>query len=481
LYEAKTKTSAIFSSIFTAFEVTKTPRVDTSELFTIYFPADHTGFDLMLDSIDIKFDSLGNPTICTRLANFCKTLDVTNPDTTPIVIPDAEVAGLKSLPFTLCSQAFDKLDISQLGTNTSLYSTGFFDSGLDATGYRNALQTFIQSNYPGISAAIQRPRFINVDSNGNYLFWVGIFNTNNNNYIFGKTVSLKKENDKCVMTGNQRPFSISVITKVASAVRVDDSNSSGAPITAGGLSIYASNIDDFGNKLDLPIDSDGLPLIKDSNGSYLPVKSLELSWCNTSNTCAPMNSLILGTYGYNDPSNNRLVAFFSSFKSVGIDSADTFYNGNPNPIQVRMLDGSGNELKKIRLPSPGHFFSPDEEKFIVLPSILNAKTLLANTSTANPTTFSVNVPPGVTLYSANLRLMTINTSLGIPNFGSGSSRTITSISTTLYPETQVSIDQSISDLPFRSINLNGNGPMRTPYPYSVVYFWSPTCPNCGSL
>jgi len=479
LYEAKTKTSAIFSSIFTAFEVTKTPRVDTSELFTIYFPTDHTGFDLMLDSIDIKFDTLGNPTICTRLTNFCKTLDVTNPDTTPIVIPDAEVSGLKNLPFTLCSQTFDKLDINQLGINASLYSTGFFDSGLDAAGYRNALQDLIKTKYSGISAAIYRPRFINVDSNGNYLFLVGVFNTTNNTYLFGKSFYLKAEGGKCVMVGDQFPFSVSASTLVASWNRVDGTSTTSAARALGGITANAASVDSFGNILVRSIDSNNLPIFTDATGATLPVKSLSLSWCNTNNECLQMMTLNLKRWGsFEDDTSSRVAGVFKSFSYLGISSPDIFYNGNPYPVEVKMLGDNSIELKKIRLPIIGNYISSNEEKVITLPSITNPTTLLTSVTT-DSTIFNVNVPSGDLLQGATLQLLSIN-SIGQPYFSNNASATSVGINAT-YPVTQVTISKGMSDqFAYRAITLNGTGKITNPFRYKLTYFWSPTCTQCGT-
>lgn len=450
---AKTAVNTIFSNIFQAFAVSS-----STDLLTTNFPTNHTGLDFILDALNVKFDALGNPTVCTKLLNTCKTLNLSNLDTTAISITQNEINSLTSAPIATCSNSIKAFTSTSLTTDTSIYASDFLNSGLDAAGYRQAMS----SRLGNLSANFNNPTFIGTDPNNNFVFAFDYFNSANNQYVGTFSMPFKLNGSNCVMAGDQLPFWIQATSQITVQTRVD--GSSDAAVTTStpvrGINFRAGG-DGFGGT--------SVQNTVTVNGSPVTVQTLQFYMCDANNSCT--NRLMDMTKGSNNngyyftPNNVNTIPVVS-YASAGINSADSFYNGNPNPILVKMLDGSSNVLRQVRLKIRGGFISASEMNAITLPSVTNAQTVLSTNSTlANPS-LNINIPSGIVVQGLSLASGPMTGQVtSTSKYVMGTSTSSFTISRTI---------DSSSD--YRSLQMNANTTSGTPI--SIKYVWSPTCTGC---
>jgi hypothetical protein len=260
---AKSSVNTIFANIFQAFSVN-----NSIDLLNTNFLTNHTGLDLILDALNVKFDAEGNPTICTKLLNFCKTLDLDNLDTSAILISTSELLSIDNTPIASCSKAINSLTSSRITADSSLYASDFLNSGADAKLYRQSLS----EKFGDITAAFNNPIFIGIDSNSNYIFQFDFFNTTTNLYAGSSTIPFKLDGGgNCVMAGDQLPFFIEAISQITVQTRVD--NTSDVAVTTSspvrGLLFRAS-----GN---------ASPGTVNVNGESVIIKTLQFFMCDSSN------------------------------------------------------------------------------------------------------------------------------------------------------------------------------------------------------
>lgn len=454
LATAKSAVNSIFSNVFQAFQVTS-----GVDLLTTNFATNHTGLDLILDALNVKFDALGNPTICTKLLNACKTIDLNSVDDSSLSITQNEINSLSSAPLAACSSSIKSLTSSSMANDTSLYASDFLNSGLDAVGYRQALA----SKFGGLNANFSNPVFVGADFNNNFVFVFDYFNASSNQYVGSFSMPFKMSGGSCVMAGDQLPFWIQATSQITVQTRVDGTNDS-AVTTASpvrGL-VFRAGGDGFGGT--------GVQNTVTVDGAPVTIQTLQFYMCDANNSCT--NHLMDMTKGGNNngyyytPNNVNTIPVIS-YATAGINTPNAFYNGNPNPILVKMLDSNSAVQKQVRLKIRGGYISASEMNAITLPSISNAQTVLSTNATLVNPTLNLTVPRGIVVQGLSLASgLTSGQVTSTSKFVMSGATTAVNVSRTI----DVSSD-------YRSIQLNANTVSGTPI--WIKYVWSPSCSGCS--
>ncbi len=455
LSQANTAVNSIFAEVFKAFSVSV-----GSDLLKTNFAVNHTGLDFVLDALRIKFDAMGNPTVCTKLLHTCRTFDLANLDTSALPITQAEVSLLNAAPISTCSNSIKSITGESITSNPLRYAPDFLNSGLDGAAYRQALA----AKLGGLSAAFNNPIFVGTDANDNYVFQFDYLNASNNQYAGSFSMPFKLNSAReCVMAGDQLPFQIQAASQITAQIRVDGTNE--AAVTTAtpirGL-VFRAGGDGFGGtSVQNTVTVDGSPV---------QIWTLQFFLCDANNDCSKLlMEMVKGSnnngFYYTPNGVNTIPAI--SYRTAGLASAEAFYNGNPRPILVKMLDQNSMVRKQARINVRGAFISEREMTALSLPSVTNAQALLgASGSTVNPQ-LDLNIPNGVLVQGVSVSSGLVSGQVtSTPKFvlrgASGSftvSRTITSDST------------------YRSIQLGASttgGAI-----IAIKYVWSPTCSGCS--
>ena len=444
LANAKTAINSIFSSIFSQFSVDA-----NVDLLTTSFATNHTGIDLILDSMAVIFDNAGNPTVCTKVLNACKVFSLSSLDTTPIVLSTANLNLIRSVPVVACSNLISSLSSASFATfNSSLYDANFLNSGLNAQAYSS--NTYNKFN--GINASMNTPLFVGQDVNSNYIFQFYVYNNTTNQYAGTQSMAFKLNSaGNCVMAGDQLPFWIQVNSQITYNTRISGTFGGSTTPTASPGAVTASPVagiyfkaggDSFGNSTAL----DNVTV----NGNSVTIQTLNFYLCDASNHCN--TPLITMTKGFTNngyyylPSNVNTLPIVS-YSSLGINSAATFYNGNPNPIKVDMLDANNAVKATTYLKIKGSYISPSELQAITLPSVSNAQAVLNTQSDLVNPALNLSVPSGTIVQSLSL---TSGPNNGTPTTDAIFVLSASSGSTTFNKTISASTDS------YRSIQLNGS-------------------------
>jgi hypothetical protein len=457
LQSANSSVNSIFQTVFSKLGVS-----NSVNLLTTSFSTNHTGLDLVLDSMSVIFDASGNPTLCTKISNSCKILNLGNLDTTPINITQQQLALINSVPLVACSQFINALSSNSFSSYTSsLFDAGFLNSGLNAQQYSSAMSNKLGS----INATFNTPIYLGQDANNNYLFQFYVFNNTLKEYAGTQTMQFKLNGSNCVMAGDQLPFSFKVTSQITYYTRVSGSFggvSNPAAVSSVVTSTPISGIyfnvggDGFG-------DSNALDVVN-SNGSAVTIQTVKFYFCDSNNNCN--NHLIDLTKGYTNngfyytPNGVNSLPLVD-YASVGITSAASFYNGNANPIQVQMFDGNNNLIQTSYLKLKGGFVSQNDLQAINLPSVTNAQTILNTQVDLQNPQLNINIPSGTLVQSASL---TNGPSNGTPTTTNMFVLSSSSLNLTINKTISASNDS------YRSIMLNGS--TTNGKPISVKYVFS---------
>jgi hypothetical protein len=460
---AKTAVNAIFTNIFSAFNVST-----SIDLLTTSFSANHTGMDLVLDSMGVYFDAIGNPTLCTKISNQCKVFTLSSLDTSPISLSAQTIASINSVPFQACSTFINGLGSSSFATyNSGLYDASFLNSGLTSQAYSSAMAAKLS----GVSASFNTPIYVGQDANNNHIFQFFVFNNGTNQYAGTQSMSFKSSGgNNCVMVGDQLSFWIQVSSQITSYTRVDGSfagaqNPAGSPsvVTAAPITglYFKAGGDGFGNSgaLDNLVNQGSPPV-----ATATTIQRLQFNLCDASNNCnTPLIELRKGNANngfYYVPSNVNTIPVVS-YSSINLNSPTSFYNGNANPIQVKMLDGNNTVQQTTYLKIRGGFISQAELQAVTLPSVSNATSILNTQSNLSAPSLSINIPTGTIVQSISL---TSGPNNGTPTTSSAFVLSTSSLSSTMNQSINVATDN------YRSIMLNGS--TATGKPISVKYVFS---------
>ena len=441
---AKTAVNSIFSNVFSQFSV-----ASNMDLLTTSFPANHAGIDLILDSMSVIFDHSGNPTVCTKILNTCKVFTIAALDTSPITLSAANINSIRSVPVDACSNFVTNLNSTSFSTfNSSLYDDNFLNSGLSAQSYNSNFY----SKLNGINASFNTPLFIGQDVNGNYIFQFYVYNTTTNQYAGTQSMAFKLNGaGSCVIAGDQLPFWIQVSSQITYNTRINGTFGGAPTPTANAGTVTTAPIagiyfkaggDSFGNSAAL----DNVSV----SGSPITIQTLQFYLCDANNICnTPLITMTKGSSnnGYYYTPNNVNTLPIVSYSSLGITSATSFYNGNPNPIKVVMRDSANAVQATTYLKIKGAYISPSELQAINLPSVSNVSDILNTQSDlANPT-LNLAIPTGSIIQSVSL---TSGSNSGAPTTNSIFVLSSSSTSSTFSKTVSVSNDN------YRSIQLNGS-------------------------
>jgi hypothetical protein len=453
LESAKAAVRSIFSNVFQAFAVSS-----DVDLLAKNFATDHTGFDLLLDAVNVRFDIAGNPTLCTKVLNICKTLNLANVDTSPIAFSASESSALQAVPIAACSNAINALSVTSMTSDSAIYASDFLNAGLNAQGYMAGLAGL----FSGKSVTFKNPLYVGSDANNNYVFQFDYYDSADNTYVGGMSTPFKLDvNGKCVLAGDQLPFTIQVFSQIFAQSRVDGT-SNPAVTTSSPLRglIFRAGGDGFGGQ--------GTATVK-VNGNDVTITKLQFLMCDSNQTCsAPMIEMVKAVTNsgfYYTPGNVNTLPV-KDYSSVGINSSSDFYNGNPNPVVVKMFDANNVEQKRVSLKIRGGYISGADMNSLNLPSVTNAQAILSTQSTLVDPSLALNIPTGFIAQSASI-------SSGLASGKvSGTSKFVLSAtaSSIVVPRTLNPSDT------YRAITLTSN----TTGGISVFhkYVWSPVCSGC---
>lgn len=442
LSAAQSDLKQIFSNILSRYGV-----VANTDLLTTNLVQDHTGLDLILDSIAVNLDPLGNPVICNKLTSSCRTLNLASLDTASLPFTDADYTSLQQVPFDTCSRVIGNLTLSELTSSVALYDSQFVHSGATAAQFRS---NFSQA-YSGLNLKFNQALYIGKDGFDNFLFRFSVMDVNGR-YITDMVMPMKMSGARCVLAGNQLPFNIGVSSTIFKQERVDGTSNPNA-VTGGadaGLYFQVSGI----SSLSAP---------------YMgtEIKSVIFDYCAAQNSCtslvtmtkAPTNS------GFYFPTGEIP---FLKYSAINLNSS-SFYNGNPNPIRVTFRDANNATVNPpVYLRPNGGFISTAVVQNLTLPAVTNASSILAtgvnlSSPTVNFTTNSGIVVGGLRLNHGPYTAQVNGTTQMALTSSSGSVVVNDTITTT-------------TDT-YRSLTLTGSIPGGLGA-ITIKYVWSPLCDGC---
>ena len=446
LTSATTSVKTVFGDVFTAASVSATSLDFISNTFT----ANHTGLDLVLDSIQTSVNASGTVTLTNKLNG--TNLSVSTNSVTAMPFNAQAVTLMQNAPIKTCSDVLTGLTSTKLASDATIYDSSFLDSGRN----RSQFMTMISTVSSSTAFTIKMPIFAGVDGNNNYNFNMLLVNSSTGAYISDLSLAMKLVGSNCVLTGNQLPFEISIQPAIKHTVRVDGTTSanttatpvagievqlgsSGASLTYSGTAIASARIDmcDENNSCTL------LAKLSTSNGSsYFSLDSTNYSGTNYSFLQLipnPSFSLI------NSLSNPIKVSFFST--------APAPTTGTTNLIGTPVMTRSSADK-----------FSAAEIAAVTQPSVVN-KTIIQNV-VATPT---LNYDAGSTIIS----------SISMTNSVSGQSATSSEkliLASGTGSVVFTGTSPSSSDY-YRAIYVAGHIPGRNGM-IQTKYVWSPTCSGC---
>jgi hypothetical protein len=459
---AKESVNAIFANIFSTFNVP-----NGFDILSNSFAANHTGMDLILDSMSITFDDSGNPTLCTKILNVCKPFTLSSLDTSELTLSPSAVTQINSVPLDQCSRMINGLTTASFSTyNANLYSSDFLNSGLGSRDYSAALAAKLGT----VNASFHTPIYVGQDDSNNYVFQYFVFNEDSHTYAGTQSMSFKLNGGNCVMVGDQLPFWIQAISQITYYTRVNGTfNGNATP--AGMPSVVTNNPingiyfkaggDGFGNSaaLDNMVTRGSPPVVTGTT-----IQTLEFSLCDASNTCGS-NIMVMqkgqNNNGYYFVPNGVNTIPVVKYSDIGFTTPASFYNGNINPIKVVMKDQSGTVHGTRYLKIKGGFISDAEIQSLTLPSVNNAQAILNTQSNLTNPILDIRIPAGTLIQAASV--------FSGPNNGTVSGTSVFILSSSNNQTTINKIINVTTD-DYRSISLNGS--TTSGRPISIKYVFS---------
>jgi hypothetical protein len=441
LSTARTQTATLFSALLAA-----TSQSNATDFLSKTFSTDHTGLDLVLDSIGIQLSNTGVISVSNKMTG---AVTVVNPQSvTAIAFDQAAIAQMNTLPIQLCANFLNGLTSQQLASNMNLYATGFLDSGRDRDRFISDFITNAQSQF-----SVSMPVFAGLDANENLQFSVQLGNANE--YITDYGFSVKKDlvSGDCTIIGNQHPFEITIQPAIKSTIRVDGLLTN-VVTKYSGLEIY------------IGAQSHWLWASNDING--VRIKSARIDVCNAANSCTLLVTLtntggaargILDIDGLSANNKLRMVqnTNVNLFADISNPIKITFFSSDVAP-----LSGNANSIGVINTRATAPEFTATEVDAIQMPEMINS-SLLAS-PLLNPT---VNWSSGSGVISG---IDIESTGLSVTNsdwrmiFKSGTGFTSFNI-----------VD--VPSVAYKKIDISAHIPNR-PGMLETKYIWAPTCPSC---
>lgn len=433
LNSAKVKLDTIFSNVFNSAGIE--PK---SNYFSHTFTPNHTGLDLILDSIDVQYMGGGKSSITNKITGQNIIASKSSPSILPFTA--ANLASMENMPIQACAAMLDGLTSARMLEEDSIYAPNFLDSGLTKDGFRTSIRSIISS---GSEFKLSTPVFAGVDANGSYIFNFNIVNLVTKDFLasFEMPVTWVNSSNDCRLTGNQFPFEITVQPIIRKLTRTDG--------------VSSSNIIDKSKGMEIKVG--GEPFQNSLNGTVIAKALVEL--CDSSNVCQLIADLTApsgtGVFELTDQNaGDHYVIPNPSF---------SLFNTLPNPIRVKLLDSSNNVLGIFFTRSKGQPFTDEELRSIVMPTISNAGAVIG-THASSP--LSSGVP--LSYDSGSTVLTSIH--VGSRSVGSSSDK-----NTLILSDIPDSIVIPLTDVPnagYRAIWVNGQLPSRAGK-IITKYIWAP--------
>jgi hypothetical protein len=444
LEAAKTKTASLFQPLLSA-----TNQSSATDFLSKTFTTDHTGLDLVLDSVGIQLSANGSLIVVNKLTGVVTNVDPSN--ITPIGFDATAVARMTNAPIQLCANFLDGLTSQTLTSDTSIYDANFLESGRSKDVF---MAEFAQVASPN-GFKVSMPIFAGFDANDNLTFDIQLGSSTTNDYITDYRLTVKKHAslNKCVLAGDQYPFEITIQPAIKTTIRMDGLTSNAVSKFAG-LEIYvgAHSDWDFAN----------------NDISSARIKSARVDVCNSAGTCSNVATLTnsggaaKGIFNIDGSSaNNNLKMLQNSSVNLFTDVSNpikiTFFSSVSAP-----LTGNANSIGVVYTRSSAPLFTSAEVAALEMSSISNASILSGQLS--NPTlqwSSGSGVISEIGMRSNNSVDVNDDGKL-ILKKGTGS--------------TSFSVVDPASPW-YKSISISAHIPSR-PGMLETKYIWAPTCDGC---
>ena len=443
LADAQTKTLTLFKHLLTA-----TNQSSAIDFLSKTFTTDHTGLDLILDSVGIQLSATGNLIVLNKLTGVMTNIDPSN--ITPIGFDTTAFSRMTTAPIQLCANFLNGLTSQTLTTDTSIYDVNFLDSGRS----RDVLMAELRDTAPSDGFKVSMPIFAGFDSNGNLTFNMQL-GTTAKEYIYDYRLTVKKHAtlNKCVLAGDLYPFEITIQPAIKTTIRMDGLTSNEVTKFAG-LEIYVGAHSDWN-------------FASNSIGST-PIKSARVDVCNSADVCTNLATLTnpggaaKGIFEIDGQSANNYLKILQNsnvnlFTDISNPIKITFFSSISAP-----LTGNTNSIGVVYTRSSAPVFSAAEAAALRMPTVSNASiltgtlsnpTLLWNSDSAVISELSVLSSTISGIFEGKWKL--------ILKKGTGST----------------TFAFSDRGSPYRSISISAHIPNR-PGMLETKYIWAPTCSGC---
>ncbi|MGV1017803.1 MAG: carboxypeptidase-like regulatory domain-containing protein [Fluviibacter phosphoraccumulans] len=432
-------TNRIFSQVFAAASVS-----GSIDILSQTFSPDHTGLDLVLDSIVTNVKADGSVDITNKFNG--SAVNVKNGSIATLPFDASSINLLASAPIKQCSEMLGKLDSAKMSADGSVYDSGFVSYGKTKARFMQYIQE-ISTSAP---FAVSMPVFSGLDGNGNYVFNLLLVNSATKEFISDMSIATKLNANECKLIGDQLPFEITIQPAIKHRVRVDDAQSdkiTSSPFAGVEIQIGSNNTQN---------------LYKGTRAKYAKVEV-----CDVNNACNLLATLTASDsgVGFNlDSSNYSGVNY--SFLNMVPNPSFSLTNGISNPIKVSFFDLNRNLIDApVYTRSTADRFLDAEIASIVQPIVANAGSL----ATSPALKISMNYDSGSTVASS----VSVNSVL--PNAQQVSTeKLILKKGAGTIEVSPISFSNSDS---YRAIYISGHIPGRNGM-IETKYIWAPTCSSC---
>lgn len=348
LSSAKTKLDSVFANVFTSAGY-----ASQDNYFAHTFSPNHTGLDMILDSVDVGFQLGGKINITNKITG--QNISVSQGSISTLPFSSSDITSMIGVPLQACSTMLESLTSTKMLADDNIYAANFLDSGMTKDSFR----TYIRSIVSSLSQfQLGAPVFAGVDSNGSYIFNFNIVNINTRDYLasFEIPVAWMNSTNDCRLVGNQFPFEIYVQPIIRKLIRTDSLTSTYATEKSRGVEIKVG----------------GEPFQNSINGTVIAKAKAKVELCDATNSCQLLADLVApsgsGTF---ELANQNL-----GFHYVIPNPTFSLFNTLPNPVRVKLLDSSDNLLATYSTRSKGVPFSDEEFNAITMPIVRNANTVI---------------------------------------------------------------------------------------------------------
>ena len=458
----KAAISSIFGRVLTAANVSAS---SISDLLNTKFTTDHTGLDLVLDSVSVETLSDGTVSLTNKLSGIKK--GASQSDTSELTFDTDDSNDIANLPIASCSTFLSGLNSTNLASDNTVYDPNFLNAGLARDDFKSFVSTAV-NRYASFKFAM--PTFTGTDGNGNLSFNVMLVNTTTNKYVADLLMTLKKNTSgNCVMVGDQYPFSMTIQPAIKKMIRADEYAKTGVLATDVGNHVVDPAINGIEIMIGATDNSNNVNTTTGKPGGS-QINSVRVDICNKAEACRNLATMS----SQNKPNNKgnfRIDGSDYNFINMMPTPAGNFslYSDSKNPIKVtffssatapRLVTDNTNKVgNSLYAKSLGEVFSANEFANITLPSSTNASTVLTafndlpavqyDSGTGNLMGVLVLTSNGTSIKSTQMMLL---------KKGSGSAT--------------AEVSSDYSDARYRSIELNSRIPSRAGN-ISTKYLWSP--------